>query len=344
MRQFSGLRAPNMEILIAAAMVAALTACGGSSQAVPSTNAKMMSARFAVFPASMPSLPVFVAKELGFFSKNHIDVTLENVSSGSAAIQALVAGGVDFTISTIPEIVNLRDKGTDLRVVAPMYNNFPQDLWCRDQISVPHAHSYPSVMDDLKGDSVAITAPGSLTDDMIKYTEIAAGLPTNYLREVAIGGAPNAIAALKAGSVDCAVAYQPMQAQLSAEHIGRSILSWQRHEGPAAFDSYSYNQIAATKAYIDTHGAEAKAVKAAISAADDYIANPVHADEIATAIAKDFPGFQVSVLKSIIKDEISKDVSAKLKSEEVSNAIKVGIAIGEIKNGNIGFNEIVWNG
>jgi NitT/TauT family transport system substrate-binding protein len=330
---------------VAAMIVAvAVAACGGNSSQTGASSATTLSVRLAVFPASMPSLPIFVAKEMGFFSKNHVDATLNNVNSGSAAVQALVAGGVDFTISTIPQVVNLRDKGTDVRVVAPMYRNFPQDLWCRDQVSIANAHSYPAVMQDLKGHSVAITAPGSLTDDMVKYTEVAANLPTNYMREVAVGAAPNAIAALKAGSVDCAVAYQPMQAQLTADHLGRSILSWEKHEGPSAFNSYSYNQVSTTKSYIDGHAAEAKAVRAAISDADSYIANPQHAPEIAKAIAKDFPGFDVAVLQSIISDEISKDVSPTVKPEEVANAMKVGLAIGEVQSANLAFNQIVWQG
>lgn len=291
----------------------------------------------------MPSLPIFAAKALGFFQKNGINATIVNTTSGSAAVQALVAGGVQYAIATVPEAVNLRSKNVDLRIVAPLYSQFPQDLWCANSLSVPHAHQYPAIMQDLKGVSVGITSQGSLTADMVNYTQVADGLPENYMKVVSVGSAPSAISALQSGSVQCIVAYEPMEYELTKMNLGRSVLSWEHDEGPAAFSTYAYTQVDAENSYLQAHTAEAKRVQVALNDATTYISNPANAASVAQAVAPYFSGLSVTALTSIIQGHVSHDVGSTISATQVQNAEMVGQKVGE-QSTVLPPSEIIWNG
>lgn len=331
-----------------AGSAATATTVASSSGATATTGASAATAApakvsIAAFPASMPSLPIFAANRLGFFKKNGVDATVVNTTSGSAAVQALVAGGAQFAISTIPEAVNVRSKGVDLRVVASLYSQFPQDLWCSDSVSAPHANQYPGIIQDLKGVSVGITAKGSLTADMVYYSELAAGVPSTYLNVVAVGSAPSAIAALQSGSVKCIVAYEPMEYQLTQMKLGRSVLSWEKDQGPSAFSSYAYTQVDAENSYLTAHANVAKEVQAALVQADQFISNPANASAVAQAVAPDFSGISVTALTSIIENHVSHDVSGTISAQQVQNAEMVGQKIGE-QSTSLPVNQIIWNG
>ncbi|MDE3205464.1 MAG: ABC transporter substrate-binding protein [Acidobacteriota bacterium] len=318
----------------------------GSSPTTPATTAPVApaSVSIAAFPASMPSLPIFAANRLGYFQKNGIDATVVKTTSGSAAVQALVAGGAQFAIGTIPEAVNVRSKGVDLRVVSSLYSQFPQDLWCNNSVSVPHAHQYPAIMQDLKGVSVGITSQGSLTADMVNYSQMAAGLPLTYLKVVSVGSAASGIAALQSGSVQCVVAYEPMEYELTQMNLGRSVLSWEKDEGPTEFATYAYTQVDAQNSYLTAHADVAKRVQTALNAADTFISDPANAAAVAQAVAPDFPGLSVAALTSIIQDHVSHDVSATITPTQVQNAETVGQKIGEVSGAALPFSEVVWNG
>lgn len=343
------------------AAIAALVAagCGSSSKAPASTGTTNGSAgtsagstaatvapanvSIAAFPASMPSLPIFAANRLGYFQKNGVNATIVKTSSGSAAVQALVAGGAQFAISTIPEAVNVRSKGVDLRVVASLYSQFPQDLWCVDSVSVPHANQYPAIMQDLKGVSVGITSQGSLTADMVNYSEKAASLPLNYMNVVAVGSAASGVAALQSGSVKCVVAYEPMEYELTQMKLGRSVLSWEKDQGPSAFNTYAYTQVDAQNSYLTSNADVAKRVQTALQQADKFVSDPANAAMVAQAVAPDFPGLSVAALTSIVQDHVSHDVSPTITAEQVQNAETVGQKIGEV-TASLPFDQVVWNG
>ena len=330
--------------VLAVAFGVILAACGSSSSPVKSSaGTKLTPLSFAVFPASMPSLPVFAAAGLGYFKTNGVAATMVDTSSGSAAAAALAAGGAQFGIVTVPELVNLRPKGVDLRIVAPAYSDFPQDLWCTNNVSVADPGKYPNVIQELKGKSVGITSQGSLTADMVNYSQIAAGLPINYMKVISVGSGPSAIAALKSGAVDCIVAYEPMEYQLTQQNLGRSVLSWEHNQGPTAFDNYAYTQVGAEQSYLQANPKVGNAVKAAIAQANTFISNPSNAPKVAKAVAAYFPGLDITALTSIIHDHISHDLARTITPAQVSNAQMVGNAVHE-QTTTLPFNQLVFGG
>ncbi|RZB30782.1 MAG: hypothetical protein SRB1_03062 [Desulfobacteraceae bacterium Eth-SRB1] len=76
---------------------------------------------------SLLSVPVYIAKEKGYFAKEGLDVTLKEYGSGKAATQALFAGEVG--ISTV----------ADMPVV---FNSFKRDDFC---VFATFTYAYPFV-------------------------------------------------------------------------------------------------------------------------------------------------------------------------------------------------------
>jgi NitT/TauT family transport system substrate-binding protein len=62
-------------------------------------------------PPVFSGLVAFVAKEQGFFKKHGVDVEVRPFDSGVAAAQAVVAGGVDFSLSPTAAIVRMVSNG-----------------------------------------------------------------------------------------------------------------------------------------------------------------------------------------------------------------------------------------
>lgn len=59
-------------------------------------------------------LPAFVAQDEGFFAKNQLDVTLKPFPNTSVVIPALVSGGLQMGMSTLPNLLLASQAGLDL--------------------------------------------------------------------------------------------------------------------------------------------------------------------------------------------------------------------------------------
>lgn len=62
-------------------------------------------------PPVFSGLVAFVAREQGFFKKHGVDVEVRPFDSGAAAAQAVVAGGIDFSLSPTAAIVRMVSNG-----------------------------------------------------------------------------------------------------------------------------------------------------------------------------------------------------------------------------------------
>lgn len=62
-------------------------------------------------PPVFSGVVAFVAREEGFFKKYGMDVEVKPFDSGAAAAQAVVAGGIDFSLSPTPVIVRMVSNG-----------------------------------------------------------------------------------------------------------------------------------------------------------------------------------------------------------------------------------------
>ena len=79
----------------------------------------------ALIPVNAGTLPtdgcsvIFYAKELGFFKKNGLDVTITTMSSGPAIAAAVAGGSLDIGVANVATVAQARLRGLPLRYIAP---------------------------------------------------------------------------------------------------------------------------------------------------------------------------------------------------------------------------------
>lgn len=256
-----------------------------------------VSVKVTITPGAVALVGVYAAYYLNFFQKHNLNVELVNVAAGSTAAQVLASGKTEFGYNDSLGAALANDAGADLRIIAAHFQLFPGDLVCRKD--VPVSGKYPAVMKQMEGRTVAISAPGSSTDYYLQYSMLQAGADPKTLRMVAAGTVPNYIAAIDAKSVECAVAYQPIQTLLGDKV--NSILNWGSGEGPREFQEWSYNAVATTQTYANAHPDVVRAMQAAMADAMDFSRDPKNADAVAKAVQPQFAGVEPNVLLALVR-------------------------------------------
>jgi NitT/TauT family transport system substrate-binding protein len=224
---------PTLGSLAAFAAVLLLTACGGGGVAAPAPAAALASsspASAAAKPASFASasaaasakpaaspaasgqlrkvtwgyatltgtfMPTLVGKEGGVFAKHGIDLDVNYTRDGQTAMTALISGQMPFVTLADPSVTTSALRGAD-------------GEWVAVNVPAPHLvmYSQPNInsVEDLKGKKIGVTTLGALTALMARYIVEQHGLdPQKDVTLLAVGGGPEALAAIASGQIDAIV-------------------------------------------------------------------------------------------------------------------------------------------
>ncbi len=147
------------------------------------------------------TMPLYAAKEKGFFEAEGLAVELPVFRSGTENAQAILANEVHVGIGNIAEVLSVRKAGQDERYFWSVANLMPYKLYAR-----PEVHSAR----DLKGKRLAISKFGSQTDYLTQHTLRHFGIePIKDAALLQIGSTPARYAAMKAGAVDATIMWFP---------------------------------------------------------------------------------------------------------------------------------------
>lgn len=156
--------------------------------------------RVAYSSISAAMLPLFVAKDKKLFDKQGIDVELTYIRG--IAIEALIAGEVQFTRASPPSVIGATLRGADLAVIANTINVPVFSLMTRADLKRP---------EDVKGKKLGVTGLGDSPDLVLSM--ILDKLNLQRGRDVTVlairGGMPDMIAAVTKGFVDGAMISAP---------------------------------------------------------------------------------------------------------------------------------------
>ena len=147
------------------------------------------------------TLPLYAAKEKGFFAAEGLAVEAPVFRSGTENAQAILANEVHVGIGNITEALNIRKAGQDAHYFWSVANPMPFKLYARPGIQSPR---------DLKGKKLAISRFGSQTDYLTQHTLRHFGVePIKEAAILQIGSTPARYAAVKAGAVDATIMWFP---------------------------------------------------------------------------------------------------------------------------------------
>jgi NitT/TauT family transport system substrate-binding protein len=174
-----------MSRVLILALAVSLTIAGGTANAAP--------VRIAYSSISAAMLPLFVAKEKKLFDKHGLDVELTYIRG--VAIEALIAGEVQFVRASPPSVVRSTLRGADLAVIANTINVPVFSLMTRADVKRP---------EELKGKKLGVTNLGDSPDFVLSMILEKFGLQRGS--DVTVlpirGGMPDLMIAVSRGFVD----------------------------------------------------------------------------------------------------------------------------------------------
>jgi ABC-type nitrate/sulfonate/bicarbonate transport system substrate-binding protein len=118
--------------------------------------------RIAYSSISGAMLPLWVAKDKKLFDKHGVDVELTYIRG--VAIEALIAGEVQFVRASPPSVIRSTLRGADLAVIANTINVPLFSLMTRADLKRP---------EDIKGKKIGVTGLGDSPDFVLSMISIS---------------------------------------------------------------------------------------------------------------------------------------------------------------------------
>jgi NitT/TauT family transport system substrate-binding protein len=139
----------------------------------------------------------------GFAKKQGLNLELLEVKDDQIGLKALIAGEVDSFEGGPQGVFAAVARGADVKIIGCHWVVLPHGIYVRDDIKT---------VEDLKGKSVAVSAPNSMPDMLARFALAKYGITAEQVKLAAVGGDRERYQALAGGVVDGAVVsneYQP---------------------------------------------------------------------------------------------------------------------------------------
>src|SRR5262249_18740880 len=111
-------------------------------------------------------LPIYVAKEKGFFKEEGLDAELVVFRAAPELLAVYLAGGVDFAFTSVTEVFTAQEAGRDLKMYWMVSDAMPYELWANPK--------FPTLQ-SAKGARFAISKYGAFSDFITRWTIQQAG-------------------------------------------------------------------------------------------------------------------------------------------------------------------------
>ena len=149
-------------------------------------------------------LPTTLARELGFYKEEGLDVELQDFAGGSKALEALIGGSADVVSGFYDHTIQMAADGRELVAFVAMLR-YPGLVLTTS----PQRADDLTRIDQLKGRIVGVTAAGSSTQMILTYLLSTHGVDPASVSIAAVGAAATAVAAVEHGKVDAAMMAEP---------------------------------------------------------------------------------------------------------------------------------------
>ena len=143
-------------------------------------------------PAQLYFLPVVLAKQLGYFDQAGVNVELQHFNAGSKALESVVGGSADIVAGAYENTVRMQAKRQPMQSIV-LFGRYPQNIL---GITKASAASYKSAQ-NLKGQKIGITGPGSATQTFLNLILATAGLQPGDVTPITVGAGAVAVAAVR---------------------------------------------------------------------------------------------------------------------------------------------------
>ena len=177
--------------LMAVVMLAALAPVDAAKAQAP----RRLVIGMPVTPPNLPHIGVYMAKELGYFDEQGINVELTAFESGLQSLRGGVAGGLDIVAASSEPIITVISRGAKMRSIFSYAHKLTVVMVAQESIRRPA---------DLRGKNLGIQDVGAFREVMTRAVLHSAGLSSkdvNYLPVASAGY----ITALISNKIDTAI-------------------------------------------------------------------------------------------------------------------------------------------
>jgi NitT/TauT family transport system substrate-binding protein len=164
-------------------------------------------------------LTATLAKQLGLYDEEGVDVTLVDEPSGQSAEDALLAGEVQVAFGSYDHPIDLA--GLKKQVV-----NVFQALIAPGEAEVVSTKAADTLKSpsDFSGKNLGVTSIGSGTHGLTQFLAIKNGVAVDQIHPVAVGAGDTFIAALQQGKIDAGMTTEPTISRIVKSGAGKVLV------------------------------------------------------------------------------------------------------------------------
>lgn len=225
------------------------------------------------------NLMVRVAAANGYCEKNGLKCELKTIPAAPLGIQTLMAGDIEVAYGPAEVVIQAVNKGADLKIIGNGARDSIFFLMAGAHTETPNAaKGYPSVMADLKGKRIGVTARGSGAEfqllDMLK----GAGLSGSDVTIVPVGAPNTALPAIANKQIDALMLFAPMDGFCMSMKVCRVIVDPRKGEGPEEITRLNgaTGPMTVRSEFAQKKGAVLNAFANAMRESETFIQNPAN--------------------------------------------------------------------
>jgi NitT/TauT family transport system substrate-binding protein len=195
-------------------------------------------------------LPNMLAKRLGYFDQQGLDVTLIDEASGQSAEDQVLAGGVDGGSGSYNHTIELQAAGKNIESVIQL-DIAPGEA---EMVSTKEAGQIQSVK-DLKGKNLGVTELGSGTQTLTIALLHQVGIAPDQVHFVPVGAGDTFIAAIQQGKIDAGMTTEPTISRLIASGLAKPLVDLRTPQSTQAAlgGSYPFICVFMKNDYVASH-------------------------------------------------------------------------------------------
>jgi sulfonate transport system substrate-binding protein len=246
-------------------------------------------------------LAVYIAQDEGYFTEEGLDVDIVPTRGSAQAVAAIIGRSADVALATISDVGNAVAQGRSLKIIAGVTSQPQMMLTVSLAFAKKHNITASSPLDQrtaaLKGGIFAVSAPGSMTDDVMR-TLLTMGnySPDQDAQIIALGGSGSEmLGALARNSIDGFVLSPPAGNQAEADGKGIILVNLMTGDVPKYRDMM-FQAVASTPAIIAERANALTRFIRAIARAQKLI--EADKDKALALGIKAFPNIAPAVFKS----------------------------------------------
>jgi sulfonate transport system substrate-binding protein len=202
-------------------------------------------------------LPILTAKELGYFDKEGIDVTVTATAGGSKALAAVTGGGATIYVGAPSSALHAREHGAPVSVFGAVMTQYSSNIavrrdWAK-KFGITEKSSYKDKLKALKGITIGITSAGSGTDQLVRFLAKQAGLrPDRDMTITALGSGQAMLAAFSQNRIQGFSHSAPDAEEAAKNHDGVLLFNFSAGE-VKPLDGFLYVAAIAREDWLKGH-------------------------------------------------------------------------------------------